>query len=255
MSDADISVETDHLRRVAGELAADDKIGIVTCAYRGNPDKSLGSRLEAAYVNTDILPQLLISNAIEPMRHAMGATIAIRREALDSIGGFAAVKNMLADDFMIGKLAADRGWKIVLSNSLVTLNCEESTFTDFWSHQLRWARTYRTFRPVSLATIAIHGPFWALMLILSSGFSVGSLCAGALVAGARIAMAAIVYSRVVNLPELIRDAWLVPLKDLAITGIWFASLLSNRVTWAGRRLEILKNGEMREVATGAARDA
>src|SRR5260221_9335740 len=35
LSDADISVEPDHLKRVVSELSENDKIGIVTCIYRG----------------------------------------------------------------------------------------------------------------------------------------------------------------------------------------------------------------------------
>jgi len=46
---------------------------------------------------------------------------------------------------------------MVVMHSLVTLAAEEKTFNDFWHHQLRWARTYRTVRPLSLATILMHG--------------------------------------------------------------------------------------------------
>src|SRR5689334_5302846 len=37
LSDADIAVEPDYLRRVVGELYADPKLGLVTCAYRAQP--------------------------------------------------------------------------------------------------------------------------------------------------------------------------------------------------------------------------
>ena len=37
LSDADVSVDRDYLRRIVGELLADEKIGIVTCAYRARP--------------------------------------------------------------------------------------------------------------------------------------------------------------------------------------------------------------------------
>ena len=60
-------------------------------------------------------------------------------------------------------------------------------------------------------------------------------------------MAALMLRRVLSLRELIRDLWLLPLKDLCMTAIWFASLLSNKVQWAGRRLEILPDGTLRDV--------
>ena len=144
-------------------------------------------------------------------------------------------------------MAAERGWRVKLSSSIVTLSCEESRFAEFWNHQLRWARTYRTVRPVSLATILIHGPFWALMLVAAAGFNRYAMLALALVIGARIAMAAVIVSSRARLPELLRDLWLVPLKDLAMTAIWFSSLAGNRVWWGGRRFQILTGGAMREV--------
>ncbi len=247
LSDADVSVDRDHLLRVVGELVADDRAGVVTCAYRARPIEKVAARLEALYVNTDFFPMAILSAAIEPMRHAFGATIAVRRAVLEAIGGFRALKDLLADDFFLGRMAAEHGFGVKLSSSIVTLSCEESRFADFWNHQLRWARTYRTARPVSLATIVIHGPFWALMLLAASGFNRYAVLALAIVLGARIAMAAVIVARVLRLPELLRDLWLVPVKDLVMTAIWFSSLAGNSVLWGGRRFQILPGGAMREV--------
>lgn len=247
ISDADIAVERDHLRRVAAELFAHDRVGVVSCLYRAQPGAALAARLEALAVNTDFAPLVMVSAAIEPMRYALGATIAIRRATLEEIGGFRALKDLLADDYFIGKLAAGRGWEVRLSSSLVTTHAAEEKFSDFWNHQLRWARTYRTTRPLSLATILLHGPFWALLAIFASGAEPFALKLLIAVIAARLAMAAYVAGRVLGVRGQMRDLWLVPLKDLCMTGIWFASLLSNRVLWAGRRLEIMRDGTMREV--------
>jgi len=246
LSDADIAVTRDHLRRVVGELAADDRIGVVTCLYRARPAGSLASRLEALFVNTDFAPQVMLSAAIEPVRYALGATIAIKRAALDALGGFRRLKDLLADDYYLGKFATDAGYEVRLSSSIVTTCCEERRFGDFWRHQLRWARTYRTTRPASLATIILHGPSWALLLLLATGFSGFGCAALATVLAARIAMAHLMIRRILGLHDLGRDAWLVPLKDLIMTAIWFASLASNEVEWGGRRLRILAGGAMRE---------
>jgi ceramide glucosyltransferase len=247
LSDADVSVDRGHLARVVGELVADRKTGVVTCVYRARPLGTPASRFEALYVNTDFAPMAILSAAIEPLRHAFGATIAVKREALDAIGGFRALKDLLADDFFLGRMAAERGWDVKLSDSIVTITCEECRFADFWRHQLRWARTYRTVRPVSLATIIVHGPFWAVMLLAASGFRPYALLLLASVAAARIAMAAVIIGRVLRIPETLSDLWLVLVKDLVMTSIWFASLISNKVAWGGRRFQIMAGGTMREV--------
>ncbi len=251
-SDADVSVDRDYLRRIVGELLADEKTGIVTCAYRARPTGTLASRFEALYVNTDFVPQILLAEMIEPMHYALGATIAIKRMALEAIGGFSSVKNLLADDFYLGKLVTARGYEIKLSSALVTLACEEHSFSDFWHHQLRWARTYRTVRPVSVATILTHGPFWALLLLMTAHAKTPAVAAFVLVIAARLAMSAMIVGRVLNIRELLTDLWMVPIKDLVMTGVWFASLFSNKVRWAGRKFQLMRGGAMREVKSRAA---
>ncbi len=247
MSDADVSVERDYLKRIVGELISDEKIGIVTCAYRARPGGSFASRLEALYVNTDFLPQILLAERIEPMHYALGATIAIKRRVLEAAGGFRAVKDMLADDFYLGNFTNAQGYEIKLSDSIVTLTCEEKNFAEFWHHQIRWARTYRTVRPISIATIVTHGPFWALMLLATSRGSAAAFAVLVLVVASRLTMSAAIVGRVLKMPEMLTEIWMVPIKDLIMTGVWFASLLSNKVIWAGRQFEVIRGGAMREV--------
>src|SRR5579885_3655026 len=222
MSDADISVDRDYLRRIVSELEADEKLGVVTCPYRARPSGSLASRIEALFVNADFTPQVMLSAEIEPMRHALGATIALKRAALESFGGFRAVKDLLADDFYLGRFAADRGWRVKLSDALVTLTFEEKSLSAVWNRQLRWARTVRWVRPLSIAMLAG-------------------------VVGLRIATSAMILGRVLRMPELARDAWLVPFKDLMATLIWAVSLFGREVTWAGQRFRIARDGTMRAV--------
>jgi ceramide glucosyltransferase len=246
ISDSDVEVDRDHLRRIVAELCSDDKVGIVTTLYRARPNGTTASALEALFVNTDFAPMVLFSSAVEPIRYALGATVAVKREVLEAIGGFRAIKDRLADDYFLGQMASQHGYKVKLSSSVVTVNCEEADFADFWHHQIRWARTYRTTRPISIATIVTHGPFWALMLMAAAGFNSWTIGALAAVLVARIGMSALMIRKVLKLPELTHYSWLVPLKDLVMTGIWFGGLFGNEVRWSGRRLRVRRNGTMQE---------
>lgn len=247
LSDADISVDRTYLRRVVGELTSDPTVGVVTCPYRAHSIGTPGSRLEALYVNTDFAPLALFSGAVEPLKHAFGATIAIKREALEKIGGFDAIKDVLADDFFLGRLVTEQGYKVKLSTELVTISCEEKTFSDFWFHQVRWARTYRTTRPLSLATMSINGPFWALVLLLATGFSPAAFGWLAAVLATRLFTSAFFTAKVLRMPEQLRDLWLVPIKDLVMAGVWFVNLYGNEVRWGGRRYRVLAKGTLREL--------
>ncbi|HLI81461.1 MAG TPA: bacteriohopanetetrol glucosamine biosynthesis glycosyltransferase HpnI [Candidatus Binataceae bacterium] len=248
LSDADISVEPDHLKRVVAELTENPKTGLVTCIYRGQAYESFASRMEALFINTDFAPQVILAEALEPMKYALGATIAVKREALDAIGGFRALKDLLADDFHLGSKVSEAGYNIELSSSIVTVACEDHNFTDFWNHQLRWARTYRHARPLSLATIAIHGPFWALMYIVANRFALHSFDALAMILGLRMLMASIMIGKVLKKPQALSDVLLIPFKDLVMTAIYFASLTGRTVKWGGRRFLLMAGGVMRELA-------
>ena len=247
LSDADVSVKRDHLRRVVSELDADAQIGLVTCLYRAKASGSLASRLGALFVNTDFLPLVMISKTVEPLRYSLGATVAITRKALEAIGGFRHLKDLLADDFYLGKFASDHGYKVKLSDSIVTIRSEERRFAEFWNRQVRWARTYRTTRPISIATIVLHGPFWALVLIAAARCSIFTLGLSAAVVVARIVTSRLIIGKALGLTGQLGDAWLAPLKDLVMTGVWVAGLFSNEVLWGGRRLRIQPDGTMHEV--------
>src|SRR5208283_1544288 len=131
LSDADISVAPDHLKRVVSELTADDKTGLVTCIYRGQAYDSFASGMEALFINPVFPPQVILAEALDPMHYALGATIAVKREALQAIGGFDALKDLLADDFHLGSKVSAAGYKIELSSSIVTVACEDHDFSDF----------------------------------------------------------------------------------------------------------------------------
>jgi ceramide glucosyltransferase len=250
LSDADISVERGHLERLVAELFSDDQVGLVTCAYRARPSGTFASRLAALFVNTDFAPMVILAAAIEPLRYAFGATIAVRRTALQSAGGLRPLGDKLADDFELGRAVADAGWELRLSRSIVTSASEERNFREFWGRKLRWARTYRTVRPLSLLTILINGPFWAAVMLAASHGSFAAIAACAGVIAARIACSAVIVSRTLKLPEMVRDVWLVPLKDLLMAAIWAVSLVGNEVAWGGRRFVISRDGVMREIVNG-----
>jgi len=213
------------------------------------------SRLEALFVNTDFAPQVFLSSAIEPMRHALGATVAIKRDALESIGGFRAVRDLLADDFYLGRFVTQHGWRVRLSDSLVTLTFEETRLSSVWRRQLRWARTVRWVRPVSIGTIFCHASFWALLLMLFSGFSAASIGVLVGVVALRVGISAVIIARVLKLPGLVRDAWMVPLKDLLAAAIWLVSLFGNEVVWGGERFRSGRDGMLRAVTRSPTRRA
>ena len=107
VNDSDIWVERDYLRRVFAPLA-DERIGMVTCLYRGLAESTFGSRLEALGISTDFCAGVLVAQQLEGgLRFGLGSTLAFRRKDLDRIGGFKSIVDFLADDYELGQ--AHRG--------------------------------------------------------------------------------------------------------------------------------------------------
>src|SRR5207244_13147018 len=76
---------------------------------RGRGNFGLPSVIESLFINTDFVPNALVAQWVQPFRYAFGASIAVRREALERIGGFAAIADYLADDYQLGRRVADAG--------------------------------------------------------------------------------------------------------------------------------------------------
>src|SRR6266853_3258810 len=146
MSDSDIRVTPDFLRHVAAEFA-DGDTALATCPYRALPGRSFWSRLEAAGMNTTFWQGVLTARMIDGMKFAVGPTTVARRKAIDAIGGIERVKNYLAEDFELGKLIAEAGFRVILSSYVVEHRIGSETRPANFRHRIRWARTSRRSRP------------------------------------------------------------------------------------------------------------
>ncbi len=112
-SDSDMRVTPDYLRRVVAPFA-DQGVGAVTCPYRGGSPATLTARLEALHMGVTFLPSVTVARRFLNMHFALGATIALRKNALDRIGGFEAVADYLADDYQLGMRIANLGLRVQL---------------------------------------------------------------------------------------------------------------------------------------------
>jgi ceramide glucosyltransferase len=90
---------------------------------------------------------VLVSHQLLGINYAFGSTIVIKKQVLATIGGFEGIADYLADDFQLGNLPAQAGYKIVLSDYIVEHELSAVTLTDAIKHQLRWAACIQVSRP------------------------------------------------------------------------------------------------------------
>ena len=74
------------------------------------------SLLGSMFINDWFIPSVRVAALSGSRAFAFGVTIALRRQVLAGIGGFAAIANQLADDYRLGELTRARGLRTVLSD-------------------------------------------------------------------------------------------------------------------------------------------
>jgi ceramide glucosyltransferase len=243
ISDADIRVRPDYLRTLAAPLS-DPTVGLTTCLYRGRSIIGLPSLIESLFINTDFLPMVLMAQWVQRFRYAYGASTAFRREALAGIGGFDALRDHLADDYVLGNRIADAGWRLLLLPYVVETVLDSRTLGDVWRHQLRWARTYRACQPFGwFVSLIVHTMLWGVLAVLAtSGSTVGWIALLTAIV-ARVGALRVILGMLGD-TATVRELWLVPLKDLAYSAVWMTSWLGRDVVWSGQRLRVLPDGRM-----------
>jgi len=254
LADSDIRVGPQYLTRVVEPLR-NRGIGVSTCLYRATSTGGLPTLIERLFINTDFAALVMLARKVEKASYAFGATIGIRREVLEEIGGFLPIADLLADDYEIGYRVFTRGYVNALSAEVVETVLAVGTWRRLYDHQVRWARTYRVNRPGGyFGSLLTHGTFWALLNVLANGFSPLS-CA---VSGGVLALRHVVAARMGAHLHSDTHWWellLVVPKDLFLTGVWFAAFGGNTVVWSGHRFEVNASGAMVDLTDSPPIDA
>jgi ceramide glucosyltransferase len=230
LSDSDIGATPDYLRNVISALQQEG-VGAVSCCYVGKPLDNLWSKLSAMGIDYQFLPGVLLSISMGLAAPCLGSTIAIRKTTLAEIGGFEAFRDVLADDYEIGRAVRAHGHRVAFAPFLVSHTCTEISARELIRHELRWARTIRTVEPRGyLGSGITHAVPLAAMGAILTGFSSFAL----------LTLAAVFTVRLFHKQQLDRSfglarfpIWLLPLRDVLSFAVFVGSYFTRRVDWRG----------------------
>jgi ceramide glucosyltransferase len=246
-SDSDVEVGPNYLRDVVVPLL-DPQVGAVTCLFRGKSAGGPWALLDAIGQSVEFTAGVLMANLLEGTKFGLGPTIAVRKDSLARIGGFAAVRGYLSNDFVVGNFIYKAGFRVVLSSHVVDHMSPPMTFRKMWERQLRWAMGTRYSRPKghlgSGLTFAV--PYGILGLISAS--LLGRPAVGV------VLFAASLLNRIVECwvigwwaardPMARRLVLLYPLRDLHGFIVWCASYLCKWSLWRDNNYVLLKGGRL-----------
>lgn len=247
MSDSDVCVGPDLLQNVVAPLL-DEKIGLVTCPYRGVPAPGLGSSLEALGMSVEMTSGVIVADMLEGMRFALGPVTATRREVLEQVGGFPAVADYYSDDFELGQKIWAAGYKVIFSHYVIEHVLTPRPFWRTLADQLRWMKSTRYSRPAGhvgtgltysvpfgllglIAGLAIGRPWLALVCLSIAWFN-------------RMLQSLVVGRGIVKDRRALKLCWLYPLRDLLGFCLWLASFTGHGFVWRGEKYFFRKGGKI-----------
>jgi ceramide glucosyltransferase len=244
LADSDVRVPPGYLAAVTAPLA-EPSVGIVTCPYRGVPRPGLWSLLGALFINDWFIPSVRVAALFGSRAFAFGATIALRRDTLDAIGGFGAVADQLADDYRLGELTRRRGLQTVLSDVVVDTSVDERTLRQLVRHGLRWLRTIRVVRPggYAFSAVTFSLPLAALGCVLAGGTT---LTLGLLAATATLRL--MLHFEVPATASHRVPLWAIPLGDALGFALWCGGFATRTVHWRQARYLVARDGSVEPIS-------
>jgi len=239
-SDSDVEVSPNYLTEVVAPLV-DPKVGMVTCVYRGKNAAGFWSGLTAIGMSVEMTAGVLVANLLEGMKFGLGPTIAVKKEAVQKIGGYEALGHYFANDYMIGDLIHKAGYRVVLSYHVIDHVVNQKSFRKMWENQLRWAKSTRYSRPKGhLGSGLIFATPYGL-LGLAAGLALGKPILGLCLFSAAI-LNRVIESWLVGW-KVVRDPsawkmWLFPIRDLLGFLVWAASYSGDSSVWRDSHYEL-----------------
>jgi len=240
VSDSNVRVEPGYLHEIAA-LFEDPEVGLVTHAMVGAGAESLGSWLEALYLDTVVSAAVIAAQRVLGKSYVVGKSLAMRKADLVAMGGFYAFKDLLAEDFAMGRavesvlgLRVAHGKRPV--RNVTVRRSAEQTFGRFerWSVMQRQAAG----TPTYFCQILLHPTVLALL-----GFVLWptpwTAAAAAALGLAKLLLDASTVEALGEEELSWRALAALPLKDLFAAGCFAMGLVKDTVDWRGHQLRVL----------------
>jgi ceramide glucosyltransferase len=251
-SDADVRVKKDYLRRMAQNLK-DPQMGLASCVYLGTTDAGsragFSSQLDAVGKSVEMTSGVLVADMLEGTKFALGASMAVRKEAFQKAGGFEELGQFYADDFVLGNRLAAQGIGVRMATHVIRLMVQDTPFRLSFRNQLRWMQSTRRSRPWghmgSGLTFAV--PFGLLGLawgVLSGHALLGVLWLAGAIVNRWLQAGAIL--RVMGDEVWVRGMLLYPLRDLLGCVLWLGSYGGDRFYYRGKIYTLKGGGRVEE---------
>ncbi|MFO0696707.1 MAG: glycosyltransferase [Polyangiales bacterium] len=237
-SDANVWVPRDYLSRIVSELE-NEKASVLSSLVSGTGEESHGAALENLQLSAFVAPACCFALETAGIPCVIGKSILFRKSELAAHGGLEPYKDVLAEDFLLGRTFAEAGKKVVLSATPVYNLNVKATFQRFFERHSRWLKMRAVIHTPAFLADLLESPTPLLVLaFVASGFELRMAEWLAVAVLAKAGLDAISIRLVRGHAMELRHLVVSPLRDLFIFGIWFYAAFARTVTWRGVRLRM-----------------
>ncbi len=149
VSDSNVRVTPRYLDPLLAELSFPG-VGAVSNLVAGTGERTLGAAMENLQLGAIIAPGIAASAFVLGRTITLGKSMAMWREPLQSIGGFARVAHVLSDDHMLGRAFARAGYQVRVSLWPVENRNVDCSLERTIARHTRWAQTRRALAPAGV---------------------------------------------------------------------------------------------------------
>jgi len=240
ISDSNVMVDKNYLKEIVRHME-DPNVGIVSNVIKGVGGSTISAILENLHLNSFVIGGVCFLNKFLKMPCVIGKSMLMRKKDLETIGGFKAVKDVLAEDYVIGERIHKMGKKVMLSNHAISNVNEYWGIKKFLNRHTRWGKLRWRIGGIKYISELIGNPvFMSLIPILLWELSRTTVSFALFVFISKII--GDLYLRKITDSESNPIVYLLsPVKDIIIGLIWFVPILSNTVVWRGNRYIIGKD--------------
>jgi ceramide glucosyltransferase len=248
ISDSNVTVGRDYLAETMRHTQ-DPSVGLVSNLIRGVGGRSIGALLENLHIKSLIFVWDSFLDRFLGMPCVIGKSMLMKKDDLRALGGLEAFKDILAEDFIIGREMQNSGKRVILSHYLISNVNENWSIRRFLNRHTRWGKLrWRIGGIKYLSELLVNPVFVAVLPVVLSGPSRLTVGFAGLVSLVKILSDSIIGRRIEaqggNYPSAERSPlmyFLVPFKDIVIGVLWFVPLVSATVVWRGNRYLIGKD--------------
>lgn len=233
ISDSNVRAPSHYVRELATIKASDPAIGLVTNLFAGYGAGGLGADLESVQLSGFVAAGAALPTAVGDAA-VIGKSMLMSRADLDAMGGFDRVADVLAEDYVIGKMFENVGKKVVMAPTILSNIVGRLSVKAVFDRHLRWSMMRARLRPVCFFLEPLTIPLFVLPLALIafgawafvwlfSMYLLRDVVGWTILRGARGLRA----------PML-----LGALRDVLALAVWCATPFKRHVAWRGHRVRV-----------------